>query len=63
MSTNNTQLKKQTLKTIANDLRKFDFGNFDPRTDKTTLMNHLQIVNSKLGKMIRKLTDEEKGSR
>ena len=60
MSTNTKKstTKKQTLKEIANDLREFDFGSFDPRKDKALLMSHLQTVNSKLGKMIRKINAE-----
>lgn len=51
--------KKKVLKKIAEDLREFDFGSFDPRKDKQILMTHLQSVNSKLGKLIRDLTEEE----
>ena len=58
MSTNTIPTKQETLKTIATDLRNFDFDNFDPRKDKALLTTHLQAVNSKLGKMIRKLTEE-----
>jgi len=54
----NKKLTKQTLKDIATDLKKFDFSSFDPRTDKALLMTHLQTINSKLGKVIRKLTEE-----
>lgn len=58
-----SQTKQQTLKDIANDLRTFDFNSFDPRKDKIKLMNHLQMVNSKLGRMIRKLNVEKSGER
>jgi hypothetical protein len=58
-----TPTKKQILKEIANDLREFDFGSFDPRKDKAVLMTHLQTVNSKLGKMIRKINEEEASTR
>jgi len=55
--------KKQILKEIADDLRTFDFGAFDPRKDKQLLLNHLMISNAKLGKMIRKLNEEAAGER
>ena len=61
MSTNTIKnpTKKKLLKEIANDLREFNFSLFDPRKDKAILMKHLQVINSKLGKMIRRINDEK----
>lgn len=45
--------RQTTLKQIAEDLRSFDFQNFDPRKDKALLMNKLQAINSSLGKLLK----------
>jgi len=45
--------RKETMRYVTETLRNFDFETFDPRTDKKVLMDELQIINSKLGNLIR----------
>jgi hypothetical protein len=45
--------RQTVLKQISKDLKEFDFQNFDPRKDKTILMNKLQSINSQLGKLLK----------
>lgn len=53
MSTETGTSRKEVLKTIAVDLRKFDFETFDPRKDKMELMTELKAINIKLGGLLR----------
>ncbi len=45
--------RQDTLKQIAQELRGFDFTNFDPRTDKAVLVAVLQSINSRLGALLK----------
>lgn len=45
--------KKKILYTISDDLRSFDFEQFDFRKNKKDLMEYIQYINSKLGKLLR----------
>jgi hypothetical protein len=47
-----TNPRQTTLREISTILREFDFENFNPREDKMALMNELQLINSKLGKIL-----------
>ncbi len=55
MPTKKINIKQSTLKQISIDLKMFDFVNFDPRTDKSILMQHLQQINGKLGMLLREI--------
>jgi len=52
-----TTPKKMTMQEISTILRDFDFVNYDPYKDKAVLMETLQIVNAKLGKLLRGFTN------
>lgn len=45
--------RQTTLKEIAKELKEFDFKSFDARKDKVTLMNQLQSINARLGKLLK----------
>lgn len=45
--------KKTILADISKDLRTFDFENFDVRKNKKELLDYIQLINSKLGKLLR----------
>jgi len=47
--------KKETLKIIVDELRTFDFTDFNPVKDKPKLLNIIQGINAKLGKLLREL--------
>ena len=49
--------KKETLKIVIAELRDFDFSSFNPVTDKPLLMNTIQSINAKLGKLLREFED------
>ena len=48
-----TNTRQQTLKNISKDLKEFDFSNFDLNKDKLVLMETLNNINVKLGKLLR----------
>ena len=50
--------KKETLKIIVEELRSFDFNDFNPATDKQKLFSTIQSINSKLGKLLREFENE-----
>jgi len=50
--------KKETLKIIVEELRTFDFIDFNPVKDKPKLLKTIQSINSKLGKLLREFENE-----
>lgn len=45
--------KQQSLKEISNELINYNFDNFNLLTDKQSLEQFLQIINSKLGILLK----------
>lgn len=45
--------KKNTLSIISQELKDFNFNNFNPVKDKPKLMETITIIKSRLGKLLR----------